>query len=97
MLTLSCRHYSTDLTLKMRLNISVAKHLRICVVPEARCSLASCLRPRWVVKAPEQNPQCEVGSFERGPQKHLESNCQGGLLLLRGGRGGGNFPLFLYK
>ena len=26
-----------------------------CVVPEARCSLASCLRPRWVVNAPAQN------------------------------------------
>ena len=38
------------------------------MVPEARCSLASCLRPRWVVKAPEQNPQREVAALSVVPR-----------------------------
>ena len=45
----------TDLTFKMLLNISAAKHLWKCVVSEAWSSLAWWLQPRWVVEAPAQD------------------------------------------
>ena len=65
---------TTDLVFKMRLNISVAKHLRICVVPEAWSALASCLRPRWVAKAPAQDPSLRLtrGKLpEQNPQREV--------------------------